>query len=101
MLLDITRNQWFYAGLVLLALGLQFRFVEAVQLTPEFTQFIGQSTGSPAAAVNSIGQTLVQSSRPVVTATVRLPDWLGYSLLSVGAVLVLHSLAMRGPGGGK
>lgn len=100
MLLDITRNQFFYAGLVLLAIGIQFRFVEAVQLTPEFTQLIGQSTGSPTAAVNSIGQALVQSNRPVLAATIRLPDWIGYFLMSAGAVLVLHALAIRGPSGG-
>jgi hypothetical protein len=100
MLLDITRNQFFYAGLVLLALGVQFRYVEAVQLTPEFTQMIGQGTGSPTAAVNTIGQSLVQSERPILAATVRLPDWLGYSLMSIGAVLVLHAMAMRAPGGG-
>jgi hypothetical protein len=100
MLLDITRNQFFYAGLVLLALGIQFRFVEAVQLTPEFTQLIGQSTGSPKAAVSSIGQSLVQADRPIATATVRLPEWLGYSLISAGAVLILHAMAMRAPGGG-
>ena len=100
MLLDITRNQFFYAGLVLLALGVQFRCVEAVQLTPEFTQMIGQGSASPTAAVNAVGQSLVQSDRPLIAATVRLPEWLGYSLISAGAVLVLHAMAMRAPGGG-
>jgi hypothetical protein len=28
------------------------------------------------------------------------PQWLGYALLSIGSVLVLHSLAMPKPGGG-
>ena len=27
------------------------------------------------------------------------PEWLGWCLMSVGAVLILHSLAMKGPGG--
>jgi hypothetical protein len=31
---------------------------------------------------------------------VQPPQWLGYALLSVGSVLVLHSLAMPKPGGG-
>jgi hypothetical protein len=32
------------------------------------------------------------------TRVVKPPHWLGWCLVSVGAVLVLHSLAMRRPG---
>jgi hypothetical protein len=31
--------------------------------------------------------------------TVTPPDWIGWALLSVGSVLVLHSLVMPKPGG--
>jgi hypothetical protein len=41
-------------------------------------------------------------STPVTPSrrTVELPSWLGYSLISVGSILVLHSIAMGKPGGG-
>ena len=43
-MMDITRNQYFLAGLVLLFLGLQFRLVESFVLTPEFTQITNDFT---------------------------------------------------------
>jgi hypothetical protein len=38
--------------------------------------------------------------KPVfITTTVKPPEWLGWCLMSVGAVLALHSLSMPKPGG--
>jgi hypothetical protein len=93
--MDITRNHWFAAGLVLLALGLQVYWVEAVGLTPELTQFLGKETGHPLAAVSSTTQTLTQSETPALKGKyVRLPDRVGWLLGSVGVIMVLHSWAM-------
>ena len=41
---------------------------------------------------------LMQSDKPVVKKTVRPPEWLGWSLMSFGAVLILHACAMKKPG---
>ena len=97
-MMDISRNQYFFAGLVCLLLGIQFRMVEEVELTPEFTQFLAERTGHPLASVSAATQTLTQSEKPLIKKTIVPPDWLGFSLMSIGAVLVLHSWGMKKPG---
>lgn len=97
--MEITRNQYYLAGLVLLFLGIQFRMVDSIDLTPEFTQFLAERSGHPLAAVSATTQSLTQSERPVAKKTVRPPDWVGWSLISLGSVLILHSLAMQKPTG--
>lgn len=97
--MDITRNQFFFAGLLCLLLGGQFRTVESFELTPDFTQFLAERSGHPLAAVNAATQTLVQADEPPAKKVVYPPEWLGWSLLSLGSVLVLHSWGMKKPGG--
>lgn len=96
--MDITRNQFFFAGLLCLLLGAQFRLVESVELTGEFTQFLAERTGHPLASVNAATQSLTQSEQPLVKKVIRPPDWLGWSLISIGSVLVLHSFGMKKAG---
>ncbi len=95
--MDISRNQYFLAGLVLLFLGIQFRMINTITLTPEFTQLLAERTGHPLAAVNAAAPAATTSAEPVLKKTFRPPDWLGWSLISAGSVLILHSLAMRRP----
>ena len=97
-MMDITRNQYFFAGLALLLMGIQFRMVDSVELTPEFTQFLAERTGHPLASVSATTQTLTQSEKPLIKKTVKPPEWLGFSLMSIGAVLILHSWGMKKPG---
>jgi hypothetical protein len=97
-MMDITRNQYFFAGLLLLLVGGQFRMIQTVDLTPEFTQFLAERTGHPLASVNAATQSLTPSERPLAKKTVCPPDWLGWSLISIGSVLVLHSWGMKKPG---
>jgi hypothetical protein len=94
--MELNRNQFFLAGLVLLFLGIQFRMVDNFTLNEKTTRFLAsrmQDKPSPSAAL--IGQ-----NASVGRKVVEPPEWLGYALLSVGSVLVLHSLAMPKPGGG-
>jgi hypothetical protein len=97
-MMDITRNQFFFAGLLCLFVGLEFRLIESVDLSPEFTQFLAVRTGHPLASVNAASQSLMQSDRPPAKKTVRPPDWLGWSLVSLGSVLILHSWGMKKAG---
>ena len=97
-MMDITRNQYFFAGLACLLIGIQFRMVDTVELTPEFTQFLAERTGHPLASVNAATQSLTQSEKPLAKKTIKPPDWLGFSLISIGAVLILHSWGMKKPG---
>jgi len=90
--MDLNRNQFFTIGLVLLFLGIQFRMLDSFTLNADATRFVAtrlQSSGSSVAPIRSANALHV----------VRPPQWLGYAMLSIGSVLVLHSLAMSKPGG--
>jgi hypothetical protein len=97
-MMDITRNQFFFAGLLCLLLGVQFRMVDTIELSPEFTQFLAERTGHPLASVNAATQSFTASEKPLARKTICPPDWLGWSLISLGSVLVLHSWGMKKPG---
>jgi hypothetical protein len=97
-MMDITRNQYFLAGMLLLLLGIQFRMIESFDLTAELTQFLAERTGHPVASVGATTLALTQMERPLLKKNVRPPDFLGWALLSGGAVLILHSWAMKKPG---
>jgi hypothetical protein len=96
--MDITRNQWFFAGLLCLFMGLQFHYVDSYELTPAFTQFLAERTGHPMATVGAATQAMFQTETPVVKKTVKPPDWLGWTLMAVGMVLISHSWVMKKPG---
>ncbi len=95
--MDFNRNQFFMAGVLLLLLGLQFRMVDTFTLNEKTTRFLANrlpdsEKGALAAFLPAAG--------PIPRKVVRPPDWLGYAMLSIGSVVVLHSLAMPKPGGG-
>jgi len=95
--MEINRNQYFLIGLVLLLLGLQFRMIDSVLLTPECTKLLAERTGHPVAAAENAMAPLLGAETKLQPKTLQPPDWVGYSLLSLGAVLVLHSFAMARP----
>ncbi len=96
--MDINRNQWFMAGLVMLLLGIQFRVAESFVLTQEFTQLLAQGAGDSTAVADTTSPLLRPfQDAPALKKTVKPPDWLGWVLLSVGLVLCLQALAMRKP----
>ena len=79
-------------------MGGQFLLVDTVDLTPEFTQFLAERTGHPLASVSAASQSLTQSDRPLVKRTIHPPERIGWALISIGAVLILHSWGMKKPG---
>ncbi len=95
--MDFNRNHFFMAGLVLLVLGIQMRFVESFVLSSESTHFLAtrMNASPPASGLASI----LPSSSNMPRKTLHPPEWLGWALMSVGAVLILHSLAMPRPAG--
>ncbi len=95
--MDITRNQYLLAGLLLLFLGLEFRAIESVQLTSEFTQILARRTNHPAVATTDTVDSLIGTNTKLPPKTVIPPEWIGYSFLSLGAVLILPTLAMQKP----
>ena len=96
--MDLNRNQFFFLGIVVLLIGLQVRYVSAYVLNPEATKFLAQRTGQSQDIATSSYFNLTGGTSTGSRKTVHPPEWLGWCLISVGAVLVLHSLAMKKPG---
>ena len=97
--MDINRNQYFMAGLLVLFLGIQFRMIDSYVLTEKATHFLAQQQGTKTQATTTQLSQLFPAAGPPIRKVVRPPEWIGWALISVGAVLILHSLSMKGPGG--
>jgi hypothetical protein len=99
--MELNRNHYFAAGIVALLLGWQFRSLDSFVLNEKASIYLAQqfSEGPTIAAVGPDLRRFLPAT-PQIRRTVRPPRWLGFSLLSLGGVLVLHSFAMRPPGGG-
>jgi hypothetical protein len=96
--MELNRNQYFFIGVVLLLMGLQFRSVASFTLTTEATRFLAERSNQAPheGALMALTSDLGAGPQKVITP----PEWLGWCLMSVGGVLILHSLAMRKPGAG-
>jgi hypothetical protein len=92
--MEITRNQYYMAGLVLLLLGIQFRMIESVELKEQFAKFIAERTDHPLISVSAQSPILAPMAGAAVNRELHPPEWIGWMLLSLGLVLMLHSLAM-------
>lgn len=98
--MDITRNQYFLVGLVMLFLGIELLSVESFTLTTEFTTFLAKQSNHPIVPLNTVTESLVPNGGNVIPPkTIVPPEWVGWSFISFGSVLVLHSFAMKKPGG--
>ena len=87
--MDLNRHQFLFIGLI-------FVYVSAYVLNPEATQFLAEHTGKASPASSSIfAATAGTGMGP--RKTLEPPEWLSWCLISIGAVLVLHSLAMPKP----
>ena len=95
--MELNRNQFFLLGTVILFLGIQFRLVDSIVLNERATRFLAERTKS-AGSMDSLSQ-MFPAMGPAAKKSLRPPQWLGWALVSVGAVLVLHSLAMPKPAG--
>lgn len=95
--MELNRNQYFFLGVLVLLIGLQFRMVASYTLTPEATRYLAERThrsGTQATLVSFTGDMGALPNKVFIP-----PEWLGWCLMSVGSVLILHSLAMKKPGG--
>jgi hypothetical protein len=98
--MDITRNHYFMIGLVLLFLGIELRLVANFTLTAEFTTFLAKQTNHPVVPLNTVTESLVPEGGNIITPSViDPPEWIGWLFVSSGSILILHSLAMKKPGG--
>ena len=100
--MDFNRNQYFLAGLVVFLLGIQLRVVDGFVLNERATQVLAQRMqqmkGQQVASASE--NSMLLASAPLGHKhTLHPPNWLGWSLVSVGSVLILYSLALKKPGG--
>jgi hypothetical protein len=96
-LMDLNRHQFFFLGLFVLLVGLQVRYVNAYVLNPQTTKFLAERTGQATPATSAyLAATAGTDAAP--RKVLQPPEWLSWCLISVGAVLALHSLAMPRPG---
>jgi hypothetical protein len=93
-------RRYFMVGVILLLLGLQLRVVNSFVLTAKASEFIETKIKSAGLKEdNGFGSTnsydsLLYSSGPFPQKTVAPPRWIGFALLSVGGVLVIHGLTL-------
>ena len=95
--MEINRNQWMMIGLVVLALGFQFRMVDSFVLNEKTTEIIAKRLNK----TDSVATVFVPglaTAAPASQRVIKPPRWLGFMMISVGVVLCLHSLAMPKPG---
>ena len=95
--MEINRNQWLMIGLVILALGIQFRTVDSFVLNAKTTEIIAKRLHKN----DTVATTFLPAfhvSAPPSQRVIKPPRWLGFMMISVGAVLILHSLTMPRPG---
>ena len=98
--MDFNRNQFFFLGVFILLLGIQVRVVDTYVLSPEVTKFLAERSGTTVASASDSPGAFLAANAPtnsLVRKSFQPPEWLGWCLMSVGAVLILHSLAMPRP----
>ena len=93
--MELTRNHYLMIGVVLLFLGIQLRYVQTVTLNEQTTKFVNQQLGSGQS--NSAG--ILASVGPAPKRSFTPSPTIGFALVSIGAVITLHSLAMNKPAG--
>lgn len=100
--MEFNRNQYFMAGLVVLLVGIQLRLVDTFVLNEKATQFLAhriQALKGQQIASADGAATLLTTPPPAHKHRLHPPPWIGWAFVSVGSVLILHSLALKKPGG--
>lgn len=96
--MEINRNQVFIVGVVLVLLGIEFRMMDSFVLTPRATKLLAQQTNDPVATATNTLDTLTGAETKLPPKVLRPQEWVGWLMISVGSVLILHSMTMSKPG---
>lgn len=96
--MEINRNQVFIVGTVLLLLGIEFRMMDSFVLTARATKLLAQHTNHPVATATSTLDTLTGAETKLPAKVFQPQEWVGWLMISVGSVLILHSMTMPKPG---
>lgn len=82
------RQNLLLAGLLLFLVGIQFRMVQSFTLNEKSSTFV-------AARMGAGPQPAIFQAAPL-RKVIEPPRWLGLAMMSVGAVLTVKSLSMKG-----
>ena len=95
--MGFNRNHFFLLSIFLLLVGLQFRLVERVVLSPESTLFLAQHWGSETDATTAKVLHKAGFDAALPRKEFTSPRWCGWAFFAVGAALMLHSLMLPKP----
>ena len=91
--MSMYRNRYFLAGILLVLLGVQFRMVESFVLNESATRVLAR-VSKKTTADNSAMTDMLMQIYPNQTKRVEPPRWLGLAMITVGAVISCHALAI-------
>lgn len=89
----IHRNQYFMVGIILLLVGFQLRMVDSFVLNEKATKFLAERTKGKNSSTTTL---LAIAPSKLTNKIIRPPLWVGLCMMSVGVVLTLHALALKG-----
>jgi hypothetical protein len=92
--MSMYRNRYFLAGVLLVLLGIQFRMVDSFVLNESATRTLARVTKKTSVADNSSMSSIMMSIYPNPRKRVEPPRWLGLSMITVGAIISCHALAI-------
>ncbi len=97
--MQFNRHHYYAIGIIVLLLGIQVHLVKSYVLTDQATTFLARNVDKlPVEQPQSFGTYLAASGpRPTIKKTITPPNWLGWAMMSVGSVLILHSWALPKP----
>ncbi len=97
--MELNRNQFLFFAVFIALIGMQLRVVSSYVLTPEATHFLAKRAQASSDPVGAMAGATPALPASLPAKVVSPPDWLGWCLISVGAVLFFHSMTMPKPGG--
>lgn len=93
----MTRNHFICYGLILLGIGLQLLVFQSFVLTEDASKFyyekVEREIDPDYREVNRVVS--AGTNLPFARKKIEHPSWLGWPFVSVGAVLLFQSIAMR------
>lgn len=90
--MELNRNHYFVIGVVLILIGVQVRMVDTYVLNQAASERLIPKPERTLA--NDLSFTNLVSNTTDVRKTITPAPWIGWLVISVGAVLTLHALAM-------
>jgi hypothetical protein len=95
--MELTRNHYFVIGVVLILFGIQVRMVDTYVLNQAASDRLIPKPQRTLA--NDLSLTTFMANNTPIRKTITPKPWHGWLVLSAGAVLTLHALAMPKPAG--